>query len=291
MQKEDMVEIKQLSTINIETVHEAHVKAFAHYVEPFALSFQQFKYMLERRGCNLDLSFGAFNNNELVGFVLNGIGTWNGRLTAYDTGTGIIKTFRKKGIAARMLSESLPVLRDNNMSQYLLEVIRTNTPAYDLYKKAGFEVTREFDYYISTKDKVVIRGSKLSDEFPLREIDDPDWDLFRTFWDFVPSWQNSIDSISRKFDRFTILGMFDNDNIVGYGVIEKETGDIPQLGIDKEHRRQGLGTTLLHRLLQYSESDEIKILNVCAGNVPFKKFAGSIKLTPGLGQYEMLLKL
>jgi ribosomal protein S18 acetylase RimI-like enzyme len=285
------ISIKQLGSIDVETVHEAHVKTFADYVEPFTLSFQQFKYMLERRGCNLDLSFGAFNNDELVGFILNGIGRWNGKLTAYDTGTGIIKTFRKKGIATKVFNESLPVLRDNNISQYLLEVIRTNTPAYDLYKKAGFEVTREFDYYISTKDKLEIKRSNLNDEFLLREIDDPDWDLFRTFWDFIPSWQNSIDSISRKFDYFKILGIFDNDNIVGYGVIEKETGDIPQLGIDKKHRRKGLCTTLLHRLLQHSESDEIKILNICASNVPFKKFAGSINLTPGFGQYEMLLKL
>ena len=83
--------------------------------------------MIERRGFNLDLSFGAFNKDQLVGFTLNGIGDWNGKLTAYDTGTGIIKEFRKKGVATKLFNESLPTLRENNISQYLLEVIRTNT--------------------------------------------------------------------------------------------------------------------------------------------------------------------
>ena len=286
-----MISIKQLNGISIEVIYEAFIKAFADYVEPFNLTFQQLKYMIERRGCNLNLSFGAFNGDELVGFTLNGIGEWNGKLTAYDTGTGIIKEFRKRGIATKMFNASLPVLRDNHITQYLLEVIRTNQPAFNLYRKSGFEVTREFNYYISSKDKIEIQESKLNNEFYIKEIDNPNWDLLKTVWDFVPSWQNSIDSINRKNEYFKILGIFDKDHIAGYGIIEKDTGDIPQLGIDKKYRRKGLATTLLHRLPQYSESDEIKIINTCASYDPFKKFADSINLVPGIGQYEMLLKL
>jgi ribosomal protein S18 acetylase RimI-like enzyme len=286
-----MISIKQLNGISIKVIYEAFIKAFADYVEPFNLTFQQLKYMIERRGCDLNLSFGAFDDDELVGFTLNGIGVWNGHLTAYDTGTGIIKEFRKQGIATKMFNESLPVLRKNNITQYLLEVIRTNTSAFELYKKAGFKVSREFDYYISSKDKIEIKESKLNNEFHIKEIDNPNWDLLKTVWDFVPSWQNSIDSINRKNDCFKILGIFDKNHIAGYGIIEKDTGDIPQLGIDKKYRRKGLATTLLHRLFQHSKSDEIKIINTCASYDPFKKFAYSINLPPGIGQYEMLLKL
>ena len=113
-----MITIKTLSNTSIEAIHETFVKAFSDYVEPIDLTFQQLKYMTERRGFNADLSFGAFANDELVGFTLNGIDEWNGQLTAYDTGTGIIKEFRKKGIASRMFNESLPVLRESNVTQY-----------------------------------------------------------------------------------------------------------------------------------------------------------------------------
>ena len=286
-----MISIKSLSGVSVERIYDAFVNAFSDYVEPFNLSFEQLKYMIERRGFNLDLSFGAFNKNELVGFTLNGIGDWNGILTAYDTGTGIIKEFRKKGIATKLFNESLPVLRENNIAQYLLEVIRTNTSAYELYRKAGFEVTREFDYFVSTKDKIVINKNMLNEEFKIKEIKYPDWELFKTFWDYIPSWQNSIDSINRKLEYFIILGIFEKDNVAGYGIVEKETGDIPQLCIAKKFRRKGLATTLFYHLLQYSEKDEIKIINTPKTFYPFKKFATSINLKAGLGQYEMLLKL
>lgn len=286
-----MVSIKQLSDISIEVIYEAFVNAFADYVEPFNLTFQQLKYMIERRGCNLSLSFGAFNGDELVGFTLNGIGDWNGVLTAYDTGTGITKKFRKKGIATKMFNESLPVLREHNISQYLLEVIRPNTSAFDLYKKAGFKVSREFDYYVSTKDKLQIKANMLKKEFSIKEIVNPNWDLLKTFWDFAPSWQNSIDSINRKSDYFNIMGIFENDTIVGYGIIEKTTGDIPQLGIANKYRKKGLATALVRHLIELSEGNEIKIINTDATYEPFKEFAGSINLPPGFGQYEMKLEL
>ena len=63
------------------------------------------------------------------------------------------------------------------------------------------------------------------------------------------------------------------------------------LSIDKKYRRQGLATTLFHHLLQHLECDEIKVINTSAAFYPFNEFAKSINLTPGFGQYEMLLKL
>ena len=285
-----MITIQKLGAIRYEMIHEVFIKAFADYVVPMNLSIHQFKSMIERGGCNLDLSFGAFNNNELVGFVLNGIRQWNGKLTAYDNGSGIIQEFRNKGIASKIFSESLPVLRENNISQYLLEVICTNTPAYNLYKKLGFEETRKLDCYKSPKDKIEIR-KKMNDNFPIREIVNPDWKMLRTFWDVIPSWQNSIDSISRKLDDFKILGIFNNDNIVGYCIFSKETGYISQFGVDKEHRQKGLFTTLFQHVLQRIESDEIIINNICSSYDPFMKFANSINIAPKLSQHEMLLKL
>jgi ribosomal protein S18 acetylase RimI-like enzyme len=286
-----MITIKTLSRISIQQIHNAFSKAFADYVEPFDLTCEQLNHMIERRGYNPDLSFGAFNEDELVGFTLNGIGEWNGELTAYDTGTGIIKEYRKQGIATRMFNESLPVLRENKITQYLLEVIKANTGAYELYKKAGFKVTREFDYYISTKDKIEINQNKLNKEFRIQEIKYPDWEELKTFWDFEPSWQNSIDSVKRKMEYFKVIGIFDKSTLAGYGIIEKHTGDIPQLSVAQQYRRKGCGTVLFKHLLDLTYGDKIKIINTDATYEPFKKFVQGINLSPGIGQYEMIMKL
>jgi ribosomal protein S18 acetylase RimI-like enzyme len=287
----DMLSIKVLSDISDQTIHEAFKQAFADYVEPFSLSKQQLRYMLERRGCDLDMSFGAFYNDKLVGFILNGIGTWNAKTTAYDTGTGVIKQYRKKGIATKIFNESLPVLQSNGVSQYLLEVIRTNTNAFELYRKAGFKVTREFEYFISKKNDIQFPEPDPDIAYTIKEIKAPSWDKFKSFWDYKPSWQNSIDSVTRKLPYFTILGVFNEEELLGYGMIENHTGDIPQLAVGKKYRRRGLATNLLKKLVKISESDEIKMINSLAGYEGFTEFARSINLHPGHGQYEMLLEL
>jgi ribosomal protein S18 acetylase RimI-like enzyme len=286
----DTISIETLGDISAQTIHDAFKQAFADYVEPFSLSIQQLMYMLERRGCDLDISFGAFSNDKLAGFVLNGIGNWESKRTAYDTGTGVVKEFRKKRIATRIFNDSLPVLQSNGISQYLLEVIRTNTSAFELYRKAGFGVTREFEYFISHKTDIHFPETSPDTAYTIKKIEEPNWDKLKSFWDYNPSWQNSIDSITRKLPYFTILGAFDKEELLGYGIIENHTGDIPQLAVGKEHRLRGLGTTLLENLVKISESDEIKIINTLAGYKPFNEFARSINLNPGHGQYEMLLE-
>ena len=286
-----MIEIKQLCDVNFEEIYKAFSNAFSDYIEPFELNIYQLKHMIERRGCNFDLSFGAFNGNELIGLTLNGIDNWNGKLTAYDTGTGIVKEYRKKGIATKMFNESLPILRKNGIEQYLLEVICSNTSAFDLYKKAGFKVIRNFDYYNSEKEIIHFRSYSQNSDFIIKEIEKPNWQLLREFWDFEPSWQNSIESINRKIEHFKFLGIFDKENLVGYGITEKSTGDIPQFAISNKYRRNGLATLLFESLIRLSDTETIKIINTDADYEPFKKFAESINLKSGIGQYEMLMTI
>jgi ribosomal protein S18 acetylase RimI-like enzyme len=170
-------------------------------------------------------------------------------------------------------------------------VIKTNTGAYELYKKAGFTVIREFDYFISEKDKIKLNPNKLNKGFQIKELDNPDWDKLKTFWEFNPSWQNSIDSITRKIAYFKILGVFNNNTLAGYGIIEKHTGDIPQIAIAKQHCKNGLGTKLFYNLIKNTTSNEIKLINSDADYSPFKIFIERLGLKPGQGQYEMMLKL
>jgi ribosomal protein S18 acetylase RimI-like enzyme len=226
-----------------------------------------------------------------VGITINGIGNWKGKLTAYDSGTGIIKNYRKKGVASKMFNESLSILRKNNITQYLLEVIITNTAAVELYKKAGFKTIRKFDYFKSFKDELSYKSIMVPKDFQFKVLENPNWEILKSFWEFEPSWQNSIDSVKRKFDSFKILGVYNNSNLVGYGIIELHTGDIPQFAISKKYRRLKLGTILFRVLINYTETQEIRIINSDMEYIPFRKFAENIGLIPGDGQYEMLMKL
>lgn len=286
-----MVEIHSLTKTTFKTIHQTFAEAFSDYAEPFDKTEQELVYMLERRGFDPGLSFGAFDGNKLVGFILNGVGTWNGLATAYDTGTGIIKEYRKQKITTRILETSLPLLKQNGISQYLLEVIQTNTKAFNLYSKAGFKINRKLDYFITPQDQVMIRNEKLNNDCHIKAIESPHWEHLRNFWDFSPSWQNSVDAIRRKPESFLILGAFEHEELKGYGVIEKHTGDIPQLAIAASSRRQGLATTLFFHLITSTASSVIQVINTDTEEIAFRSFADSLHLKPGYGQYEMLLGL
>lgn len=282
-----MLTIKSLAGFDIATIHAAFAASFADYNEPVTLSVQELQYMIERRGFQDKLSFGAFDGERLIGFILNGIGNWNNRTTVYDTGTGVIGEYRQQGIAARMLDHALPVLRSSGIKCYLLEVIKTNTKAFDLYRKAGFSVTREFDYFFAKKDQIVVEHRDLAADIAIYPLEQFDWKRFQTFWDFSPSWQNSIAAIERKRDFFKVLGLFKQGELAGYGIIERHTGDIPQVAIRPNLRRQGMATRLIDHLLRHCEAPAVKLINVGIESLATREFARRLRFTPGYGQYEM----
>lgn len=89
----------------------------------------------------------------------------------------------------------------------------------------------------------------------------------------------------------TFVGALMDSQLVGYGVVEPSTGDIPQLAVLPSHRRRGLGTRVLKQLLTHITADVAKVVNVdvaCESMVGFLSCRG---LSNAGGQYEMQLSL
>lgn len=285
------MKIRSLENVPIKVIHRAFTRAFSDYVEPFKLTVGQLQHSLQRRGFNESLSFAAFSEGEIVGFTLNGSGQWNGRATAYDAGTGVQKSHRKQGIASQIFEASLPVLKAHGVSQYLLEVIKVNTKAVELYRKFGFSITREFDYWACPADALEFHSGPLPESISIRPLEDPGWRTLRSFWDFRPSWQNSVDSMRRVQSSITMLGAFQRDVPVAYICMEEGTGDIPQLAVHPEFRHQGLAMALLGRVTRLLDPREIRFTNTCLDSQPTRNFLLSLGLEPGHGQYEMILEI
>lgn len=108
-----MLEYRTLNNINIETLHKTFIDAFSDYQVNLDLPLWKFKQMLKRRGYVSELSIGAFKNEMLVGFVLNGFRNWNGKQTVYDLGTGVIAEYRRQGITSNMFLNIKELLKQN----------------------------------------------------------------------------------------------------------------------------------------------------------------------------------
>ena len=277
-----MIAYRILSDDDFDSLHECFLLAFSDYEVDMRVSREQFRQRITRDGVRLDLTAAAFDGERMIGFCLNGLGQWQGKTTAYDGGMAIIPGHRGRGIAKELLQFVELKLKQEGVRQYLLEVLTSNVPAATLYRNHGFVETRRLAVLRSSTP---MGGSK---DFSVKRIEQPDWQLFRTFWDGYPSWQNSIDAVDRVANERTILGAFVNDECVGYGVTFVPTANLMQLAVSPKHRRKGVGSAILASL---ETAEPLKINNIdedLKGALAFYEYNGYKQV---LAQYEMIKTL
>ena len=283
------MKIKSLGKISFNTIFKAFNQAFAGY--EVQLNSAQLQTMLKRRGFNPELSFAAFDRDEIIAFTLNGTGDFNGIPTAYDTGTGTLKDYRGKGLATKIFEYSIPYLRKMNIEQYLLEVLQHNTKAVSVYKHLGFEVTREFNYFIQKNEEINNEHRTVNVPYSIKPTGIERFSSISDFWDFYPSWQNSFESIKRATDDFVNLGVFAEEKLIGYCIFEPASGDIMQIAVEKQNRRKGIATLLLKEVVKLNKNDTVKIVNtdiLCSSITNFLK-AKDIAVKGK--QFEMIKKI
>lgn len=281
-----MIYFKALDKISIEVVHKTFQEAFSDYQVKIELPLWKFHQMLLRRGYHPAISIGAFKDERLVGIVLNGLRQWKGKVTAYDLGTGVIAEFRRQGITSEMLLQVKSLLKTKQVEQYLLEVLKTNQSAIELYNKQGFELQREFSCYQLEKEKFIPKTSvkvKHLERLELKEL--------REFWNFEPSWQNSESSIEAVPEAFEYVIAEYSSTVIAYGMIDKKTGDIPQIAVHKDNRRKGIGSCILSELVKSTDAQRVSVLNVEASDKNMNDFLVQSGFNYQVGQYEMLLKV
>lgn len=258
--------IRTLSADDFEIVHAAFLEAFSDYVVPLSPSREQLLEMLTRRGWHPAASVGMFENERLVAFTLNGIDGDAG----YDSGTGVIPSHRRHGLARTMMERSFELLRERGCTRYVLEVIDSNTRAADLYRGLGFVESRGLQCWTFASEEAVTFDGDGS---------------IRIAGDIEPPWQNTAASISRARDPHITLG-----DEHAQAVLFPSNGDLPHLAVRRDARRRGLGTRLL-RAAAHRAGKPLRIMNVDErddGIARFLEAAGAKKM---VRQLEMIRSL
>ncbi|MHA7966001.1 GNAT family N-acetyltransferase [Paenibacillus sp. CAU 1782] len=300
-----MITYRFLEGTRIETLHEAFLGVFADYQVKMDIPLDRFNEMLLRRGYDENISIGAFSGERLVGVVLNGLRNRNGVWTAYDLGTGVVQDFRRQGLTSEMLRLVLNKLQKDSVSRYLLEVLADNSSAIALYTKHGFRKERVLNCYrkdlsepaseatrtmdapgSSSETNVDIRAT--SSTWEIRKMEHVEPERFMTFCDFVPSWQNDSGAINAIPGIFRCAAAFDGDDIVGYAILSPRSGDVPQIAVHRDHRRRGIGTSLLEWMARNTEAPRISILNVDADCQAANEFLRASGFDLYVVQHEMV---
>ena len=272
-----------LSATSTKVAHMAMMEAFSDYIVPIKLTLDQFEMKLKRDNVVADLSPIAIDIGRIVGFNLLGLGEWNGKLTAYDGATGVIPSHRGQKLTQQLFDHILPKLKSSNVEQVLLEVIIGNDAAIHVYKKMGFEVTRDLICY---KGEPTL-DHKLPEGFSYVGISNAEWDKMTAWHDFQPSWQNSLFATRNVENRYELIGVLKEGVLVGYGAIYHETGYLAHFAIDPEYRRNGLGGKLLSFIASYMKKP-ITTVNIEANDLATNAFLNKIGMKEILRQHEMI---
>lgn len=278
-----MYHYQSLENIEISNIHEAFLNAFSDYVVPMKISLEQFQRLLIRRGYQAKNSVGVFQDDQLVGFVLTSTRQWQSTPTTYVIGLGLSPEHRGHGLAKALMQQAT-LYNESHTQQFLLEVITSNQPALKLYQSLGYQIGRELlCFSILKTDLIPSLANHVAIEISQHA---PDYDL-SNFWDKHTSWQYSKDTLATEPNHFIYATAYIDQNLVGYGVIDPISGDIYQLAVHPEHRRQGIACSILSTLCQQTESPKIGYSNIDANNHSMIAFLQKQQFKLMISQYEM----
>jgi mycothiol synthase len=155
----DGLELRPVTPDQHETIWRANREAFRDHWGGSDESIEQLRRILDDPDTDTDLWLTAWDGDEVAGGVWNeirreeneGLGIRRGWLDSVFTR----RRWRRRGLAAALISRSLALLRERGMTSAILGVDAENpTGAFGLYEAAGFVVHDRFVALRKTMEEV-----------------------------------------------------------------------------------------------------------------------------------------
>ena len=270
------MQFKTLQYTDVNEVVNCLVKSFAGYYVPMPSDVSFWEKRFYNARVDWALSWGAFVGDKLVGFVINAIDLENGVLTAYNTGTGVLPSFRGQRIVDKMYAFGMEDLIFNGVQRCSLEVIDQNNRAIGVYQRIGFSLGHKLFCF---------KGAlEYSGEVEIKEIS-----LGKKEADMVDhhySWDNRSTTIRMSGDIYKMFEVqsIDNDSAVGYFIINPDNGYLAQVESSTNAWK------LLFEGISQLTSD-IKINNVSENRFELLKFLKEPRFENTINQYTMEMEI
>lgn len=136
--------VKHLGDTDFDVIMECFLCAFENYFVKMPTDYNYYKQRWKAAKVDLNLSYGMFDEDRLIGFIINAIDERRGHRIAFNTGTGVIPEYRGQKIVKRIYEHAIPELKQKRISKCELEVIIENEKAVRAYQGIGFEICKNF---------------------------------------------------------------------------------------------------------------------------------------------------
>lgn len=216
--------VKSLEHVNIEQIIDCFLLSFENYFVKMPPDRNFYKQRWQTTHVNFKLSFGMFDGERLVGFILLIVDYRNGRKTAFNTGTGVIPDYRGQKIVATIYQKALGELKKNGITFSALEVITKNIYAIRSYESIGYKICR---YYKCFSGEIQLEKAT-SVTITAVDLKDVDWSNLPHQQYY--SWDNQATSI-QKNEKFQFYEVSTNHKAVGYFILLSNSGYLAQLEV------------------------------------------------------------
>ncbi|KIO78907.1 hypothetical protein TH53_00945 [Pedobacter lusitanus] len=278
------MKITTLENVDTGSLAETFNLSFSDYLVPFKITKEQLERKIKTESIDLRFSAGAFEDDRLIGFILHGIDHIHGNKVAYNAGTGVIPDERGNKITSKLMEYIIPKLKEQNVTKLKLEVITGNQVAINTYERAGFKITRDYNCY---KGQLKTHSGS---RFEIRPLLSDDWQLFSSFWDGEPAWQNSVTAMKNAKELHIAIGIFSADQLIGYLIYNPDNHRIHQFAVAPAYRRQGAAKQLFE-YISSGEKKEFSVINIDKNLHRIHAFLLTVGYELTIKQYEMELNI
>lgn len=224
-----MYQYRTLENTSYEQLAECFCLAFSDYYFPMKLSPQQLQGHLEQSGVDLRLSYGAFAEDRLIGFIFNSSSLYNGQRAVFDVGTAVVPEHRGNQVFSQMFQVMEQQLAQQNIEAYYLEVLQQNERAVRLYQKHGFSIAREY-IVLRAGDTPVEKVSFSGEEMEYSQVE---LSAVSHCTMVKPCFEHSTGVLQRNPHLYGVRTIRRQGKISAFCVYAKENGAILQLGYEE----------------------------------------------------------
>ncbi|NNK83731.1 MAG: GNAT family N-acetyltransferase [Flavobacteriaceae bacterium] len=216
------MQVKHLASIPFKEIIDCFNISFDGYFVKMPIDASFYKNRWKVAKVDYNLSFGMFDNSQLVGFIINAIDFRNGKKIAFNTGTGVIPEYRGQKIVKAIYDYAIPILKDNKINSCSLEVITENTNAIKAYQRIGFDISKTYICFKNTFEE------PFESDVNMTFINPEDFDWKFSTKEKLYSWDNQKEAVTRNA-KLSYYSFSKNKDIIGYAIVDKNSGYIAQI--------------------------------------------------------------
>jgi len=241
--------VRHLGHTDFNTIMVCFLSAFENYFVEMPTDYNFYKKRWKAAKVDFNLSYGMFDGDQLVGFIIHAIDERHGERIAFNTGTGVIPEYRGKKIVKSIYEYAIPDLISNGIIKSVLEVIIENEKAVKAYESVGFTICKTFKCFAG---ELITGESQLEvKQIQFREVP----------WEQMPnqdkySWDFHYRCL--KGGNSSYYHVYNENKVESFFAINTENGTINQLEV---LTNQNQNWERLFQAVQ-SISKQVRIINV-----------------------------